>query len=72
MRSVRRDLGPIDVLLDQFSIAGWPGNADDTRRKEESRQGVMRKFLQDIETFEPVTSFLSQVSSASPTGRTPI
>jgi hypothetical protein len=53
MRSMRRDLGPIDVLLDQFSIAGWPGNADDTRRKEESRQGVMRKFLQDIATLEP-------------------
>jgi len=53
MRSMRRDLGPIDVLLDQFSIAGWPGNADDARRKEESRRRVMRKFLQDIETFEP-------------------
>jgi UDP-MurNAc hydroxylase len=53
MRSMRRDLGPIDVLLDQFSIAGWPGNADDPRRKEESRQSVMRKFLQDVAILEP-------------------
>jgi UDP-MurNAc hydroxylase len=53
MRSMRRDLGAVDVLLDQFSIAGWSGNADDIRRKEESRQGVMRKFLKDIATLEP-------------------
>jgi hypothetical protein len=53
MRSMLRDLGAVDVLLDQFSIAGWSGNVDDIRRKEESRQGVMRKFVQDIEIFEP-------------------
>lgn len=53
LRSMRRDLGPVDVLLDQFSIAGWPGNADDTPRKEQSRQRMMRKLLQDVETLEP-------------------
>lgn len=53
MRSMRRDVGAVDVLLDQFSIAGWSGNADDIQRKEESRQRVMRKFVRDMETLEP-------------------
>jgi len=53
MRSMSRDLGAVDVLLDQFSIAGWSGNADDINRKEESRQRMMRKFMQDIEAFKP-------------------
>src|SRR5688500_8453623 len=53
MRSMRRDLGAVHVLLDQFSIAGWPGNADDTPRKEHSRQRMMRKLLQDIEILKP-------------------
>ncbi len=53
MRSMSRDLGAVDVLLDQFSIAGWPGNANDISRKEESRNRVMRKFMQDIETLRP-------------------
>lgn len=53
MRSMSRDLGAVDVLLDQFSIAGWSGNADDINRKQESRQRMMRKFMQDIEAFKP-------------------
>jgi hypothetical protein len=53
MRSMRRELGALDVLLDQFSIAGWPGNADEPRRKEQSRQRMLRKLIQDIEILEP-------------------
>ncbi len=53
LRSMLRDLGPIDVLLDQFSVAGWSGNADDVARQEESRLRMMRKFVQDVATLKP-------------------
>lgn len=53
MRAMRRELGPIDVLLDQFSIAGWSGNADEIRRKERARRQVLRKFLRDVEVLDP-------------------
>ena len=53
LRSMSRDLGRVDILLDQFSIAGWSGNAKDISRAKEAARRVMHKFVQDIEILKP-------------------
>lgn len=53
LRAMQRELGPIDVLLNQFSIAGWSGNAEETSRKDRARRRVMRQFLRDVRVLGP-------------------
>jgi len=47
------ELGHVDLLLDQFSIAGWCGNPQDTARRREAADGVLNKFVQDVKCINP-------------------
>jgi UDP-MurNAc hydroxylase len=52
-RWLKKKLGHIDVLMDQFSVAGWCGNADDPARRRAAADGVLRKFIRDVDCFQP-------------------
>ena len=43
----------MDVLLDQFSIAGWPGNPQDVDRRRSAARQVMANFVRDIQYLNP-------------------
>ncbi len=53
LKRLMRQLGDVDLLLDQFSIAGWPGNPDDVERKKSEARQVLDNFLRDIEVISP-------------------
>jgi UDP-MurNAc hydroxylase len=44
LRRMLRQVGPVDVLLDQFSIAGWPGNPDDGARLRAAGRETLDTF----------------------------
>ncbi len=68
LRALSRDVGPIRVLLDQFSIAGWPGNPDDRERKRASARRALDAFARDVELLGPrwVVPFASFVRFCHP------
>ena len=51
MRAVVRRLGHVDVLLHQFSIAGWVGNPGETNIR--ARQEIMDRMRRCILAFRP-------------------
>jgi UDP-MurNAc hydroxylase len=53
LRRLTAAVGPVDVLLDQFSIAGWPGNPDDRSRHERVAAGALATFATHVEAFRP-------------------
>jgi UDP-MurNAc hydroxylase len=50
---LKRLLGPVDLLLDQFSVAGWTGNPDDLARRRAAAANVMANLLRDVEQISP-------------------
>jgi UDP-MurNAc hydroxylase len=50
-RAAARSIGPVDVLLLQFSIASWVGNPGDT--KIAAGDEVLRRARRYIQTFKP-------------------
>lgn len=63
LRRLTGSTGHVDVLLDQFSIAGWPGNPDDTERMAGAREHALETFAKHVEVVEPrwVVPFASSV-----------
>lgn len=55
LKAMLRDVGPIDVLLTQFSVAGWSGNPGDDERMDGNRRRMLTKFLRDAESLRPRT-----------------
>ena len=53
LRRLSRTLGHVDLLLDQFSVAGWCGNPEDIERRRTAARGVLDKFLRDVEHINP-------------------
>jgi hypothetical protein len=53
LKRLKRQLGHVDVLLDQFSIAGWPGNPQDVDRRRAAARHVMDNFVRDIKYIDP-------------------
>jgi hypothetical protein len=53
LKRLKRRLGHVDVLLDQFSIAGWPGNPQDVDRRRSAARQVMANFVRDIQYLNP-------------------
>ncbi len=53
LHKLKRDLGSIDLLLNQFSIAGWPGNPQETERCKRAGDGVLDQFVSDLELLGP-------------------
>lgn len=63
LRSILRDTGPVDVLLDQFSVAGWTGNPDDADRKQREATETLDEMMMhvtevDATWFVPTASFV--------------
>lgn len=54
LRRLAAMAGQVDVLLDQFSLAGWPGNADDPER-------IARAAKTSLETFRIHVGLVSPV-----------
>ncbi len=50
---LREVTGRIDVLLDQFSIAGWPGNPEETSRHKERSARALVTFGRHVEALQP-------------------
>jgi UDP-MurNAc hydroxylase len=50
---LKRQLGSVDLLLDQFSIAGWPGNPDELERGRAAASHVMENLITDVEQISP-------------------
>lgn len=53
MHRLKRHLGNIDLLMDQFSIAGWPGNPGDIERRSARAQGAIDALVRDFSLFQP-------------------
>jgi UDP-MurNAc hydroxylase len=53
LKRMARELGQVDFLLDQFSVAGWCGNPEDVERRRTAARGVLGKFLRDITVIKP-------------------
>jgi len=53
LQALRRDVGCIHLLLDQFSIAGWAGNPDDHERKRAAARRALDAFVRDFTLLEP-------------------
>lgn len=50
---LKRQLGSFDLLLDQFSVAGWPGNPEDLERRRAAARHVMENLITDVEQISP-------------------
>lgn len=53
LRRMLRQVGPVDVLLDQFSIAGWPGNSDDTPRHRAATRDALAVHAAHVDIVGP-------------------
>jgi UDP-MurNAc hydroxylase len=53
LKRLKRELGHVDLLLDQFSVAGWPGNPQDVERRRAAARHVLENFFRDIECIDP-------------------
>jgi UDP-MurNAc hydroxylase len=53
LKRLAKTLGHVDLLLDQFSVAGWCGNPDDADRRRTAARGILGKFLRDISVINP-------------------
>lgn len=50
---IARSVGPVDLLLDQFSIAGWPGNPSDVPRVQAAGAVVLAGLAAHVRVLEP-------------------
>jgi UDP-MurNAc hydroxylase len=53
LKRLKRQLGHVTLLLDQFSIAGWPGNPKDVDRRRAAARHVLDNFVRDIAYINP-------------------
>ncbi len=53
LRVLRGVTGPVDVLLDQFSIAGWAGNPDDEAALAAARRGALDVLVDHARALRP-------------------
>ncbi|HUF34011.1 MAG TPA: MBL fold metallo-hydrolase [Acidimicrobiales bacterium] len=53
LRRLRQRIGPIDVLLTQFSPAGWPGNPDDDDRLAATSAKALAQVVRQADVLGP-------------------
>lgn len=53
LRRMLRQIGPVDLLLDQFSIAGWAGNPGDVTDHEQHAAEARDVFLHHLAVVAP-------------------
>lgn len=61
--NLRARLGPVDVLLTQFSISSWDGNPEDLARRKAGAQTMLDRIVMQTRAFEarhviPFASFI--------------
>ena len=54
LAGIRRAVGPIDLLLDQFSIAGWPGNPGDHQAHAAAGRRTLQVLARHVDALTPV------------------
>jgi UDP-MurNAc hydroxylase len=50
---LRRRIGPIEVLLGQFSPAGWPGNPEESERLEAASGAALDQLVRQADVLRP-------------------
>jgi UDP-MurNAc hydroxylase len=55
-RRLLTEIGPVDLLLDQFSIAGWAGNPDDGAALAASKQHALDTLFSHQQDFAPAAT----------------
>lgn len=50
---IARAVGPVDLLMDQFSVAGWPGNPGDTNRLGSAGTKVLEGMATHVRVVDP-------------------
>lgn len=50
---IKERIGPVDVLLSQFSYASWVGNPDDIATQKKHAQRKMAEMRRQIQIFQP-------------------
>jgi len=50
---LKSQVGPIDVLATQFSIAAWDGNAEDVDRRRRGARTMLERTVAQCRTLEP-------------------
>jgi UDP-MurNAc hydroxylase len=53
LERLARKLGHVDLLLDQFSVAGWCGNPEDVERRHKAAREALDKFVRDFKRINP-------------------
>ncbi|MBX3707319.1 MAG: MBL fold metallo-hydrolase [Pseudomonadales bacterium] len=51
LRSLKRDVGPVDTLLTQFSISAWDGNARDLDRRKAGAATMLNRMVLQTDTL---------------------
>ena len=51
--ALRDEVGPVDVLFTQFSIAAWDGNADQLGHLRARARFMLERIKMQVEVFEP-------------------
>lgn len=55
-RRLRSEVGSVDLLLDQFSIAGWAGNPGDTTALAASKRHALDTLMGHVRDFQPAAT----------------
>jgi UDP-MurNAc hydroxylase len=53
LNRLAKEIGHVDVLLDQFSVAGWSGNPEDVDRRQAAARAVLAKFVRNFKHINP-------------------
>lgn len=53
LRRMLAQIGPVDVLLDQFSVAGWTGNPEDEQDRAAHHDEALSSLVSQVELVQP-------------------
>jgi UDP-MurNAc hydroxylase len=53
LRNISNLMGPIEVLLTQFSYANWIGNRDESERHQKAAEDKRKEMRKQVEMFKP-------------------
>ncbi len=53
LRNISNLMGPIEVLLTQFSYANWIGNRDESERHQKAAEDKRKEMRKQVQMFRP-------------------
>lgn len=53
LQRIHRTVGPVDVLLDQYSVAGWTGNPGDHEEQAAHHAEALSTLLRHVDLLQP-------------------